>query len=146
MHRSRWRKVAFAVAILVLSPGAVLGQDKFRVRDVQIGGNGDTPRAFLLALLPFEAGSEISTEDLKRVQRRMRNSVLWQRAHVFVLPATADNNPRDVVVLVDEQEWNWLVFGVGYKLVAFRLTGDLDHFRYAVHRANDEVRKWVSGG
>jgi hypothetical protein len=49
-------------------------------------------------------------------------------------------------ILIKEREWNWLVFGVGYDLLAFRYTGDLRHFGYAVQRANDEVRRWVSGG
>jgi len=131
---------ATTLAVLGLGawPVAAGAQGKFRVAQVLIVGNTETPDYLIRLHIPFRPGEAASGRQLRLAQSRLRRAGLWPAATVSVVDRGAMPGWGDIVVRIEEGPWNWLL-SAGYELALFRLTGDLERLHYAALRIRDRI-------
>jgi Surface antigen variable number repeat len=114
---------------------------RVRVGEILIVGNTETPQGVILDLLGFCPGQKISAKNMRQAESRIKRLGFWKSAEISVLDS--DNGWSPILVKIEEKEWNWLIFGVGYVLVLFGWTADIDYFGDAVQRLAKKFREVV---
>jgi hypothetical protein len=104
-----------------------------RVGQIIVIGNYYTPQSVIFERLSFVVGQGLDEAALRSSEKALRKTGFWKSAVVqsrqnAFLP---EAQFLDVIVVIEEQPYNWLLFGVVYDLNEFRLTLDLEHLRSA---------------
>jgi hypothetical protein len=136
---------AMTLGVIVLGglPCLAHAEGKFRVGQVFVVGNTETPAYLIGFLLPFRPGDTVSGGSLRLAQSRLRRLGLWARPTVMAFDSIDMAGWKDVVVQIEERPWNWLLFYVGHELALFRLTGDLECLNGAGLRIRDKIVDWL---
>jgi hypothetical protein len=138
--------VAAFVVPLAAPPESADARVEYRIGQIFIIGNTETPQHILLDLLELYPGTKVSLADLRKAESRLCRWRVWGKVEITVLPPDrATSEFHDIRVDIEEQEWNWLLFGVGYDLLRYRLTGDRDYLVSGLQRLNDKIWEWVVG-
>jgi len=117
-------------------------EDQFRVAQVFIIGNTETPAYLIRILLPFREGETVSGADLRLAQSRLRQVGLWAMPRVTVLDSPDRREWKDVLVQIEERPWNWLL-SAGYEIALYWLTGELSRLNHVGLQVRNRVVEWL---
>lgn len=133
------------IALFAFISGPASARAEFRVGQIFVVGNEETPQDAILSFLSYKPGEKVSTAKLKRKAMTMRRSGLWSNVRITDLsyPDASMTGYHDVLIQIEERPWNWLLFGVGYRLVLFGSTGNDYHLEEAKKRIGEKFREWV---
>lgn len=126
--------------VVAASATPARAQERFRVGQVIIVGNTETPERIIRAPLELYPGNLASRADVRQAEARLRQ-LPWFRAGATVrlLDPEGGREYLDILVHVQEREWNGLRMCAA-EAIRFRCTGDLDALDYLQHKVGELIR------
>lgn len=129
------------IAMLTLGTTAAPAQAqlRFRVGQIIIVGNTETPDYLIRSQVTLYPGMQATMIDVRRAEARLRQ-LPWFRPGATVTVLESEHEFHDVLVHVQESEWNWLLVPA-YEVFRIRYAYDLVALEDVVNR----VREWRPG-
>ncbi len=101
---------------------------KVRVGNIVVRGNYNTSSFVIRKTLYFESGENITSLDIKRSEKRLRQTKLFENVKIYFLDEDTPSEKKDIIISISEANRTRVYQGIGLRSdEGFQIFGELEH-------------------